>query len=40
MRPCPQCQSNHTAIYRWEHVADASSFRPALDNLPMRDANT
>jgi hypothetical protein len=37
MRPCPQCTSNDTAVYRWVEMAgNPPSFRPASDNLRLK----
>jgi hypothetical protein len=38
MRPCPNCQSNDTAVYRWviNSSAEERIFVPAEDNLPLR----
>jgi hypothetical protein len=36
MRPCPQCGSNDTAVYRWE--LKNKTFRASKDNLPLNKA--
>jgi hypothetical protein len=36
LRPCPNCGSNNTAVYRWHAaVGDGLWFVPASDNLPL-----
>lgn len=37
MRPCPNCQKDETAIYRWELArSEQMCFEPSNDNLPLR----
>lgn len=43
MRPCPQCGSDDTAVYRWDRVKKMGflfslqeKFEPSDDNLPLR----
>jgi hypothetical protein len=36
MRPCPECESDNTAVYRWLFKIGPNRFEPAKDNLPMR----
>lgn len=39
LRPCPNCASNDTAIYRWSFLDNAGyRFIPSSDNLPVRKA--
>jgi hypothetical protein len=36
MRPCPNCSSDNTAVYRWKRAANKESgFEPTDDNLPL-----
>lgn len=37
MRPCPECKSEDTAVYRWvSDPEDETRFIPSKDNLPLR----
>ncbi len=41
VRPCPNCGSDHTAMYRWQYAAaEQPPFRPAADNLPLKDSSS
>ncbi len=35
MRPCPHCNSNNTAAYRWQLASSKNYFEPSSDNLPL-----
>jgi hypothetical protein len=37
LRPCPKCNSNETAVYRWNLIEnDNFHFESSTDNLPLR----
>jgi hypothetical protein len=37
LRPCPKCNGNDTAVYRWDLIENGDShFEPSADNLPLR----
>lgn len=35
MKPCPECQSENTCVYRWIELKDGA-FRPDADNLSVK----
>jgi hypothetical protein len=37
LRPCPKCNGNDTAVYRWNLIENGDfRFEPSADNLPLR----
>jgi len=37
LRPCPKCNGNDTAVYRWNLIENGGfHFEPSTDNLPLR----